>query len=119
MFQRYSIQSAESIQDSRANTIGQDMMNSAETVYYMGYPARLTLQQQFPSGITNITLQQDWSQNINILTIRVRGEKDIPFCFKVNINASINSTAYAPGLRNIRMETRNSSLGNYVQIQFY
>lgn len=116
MFQRYTIQSADTIQQNKIRAIGEDMVNTAETVYYMGYPARLTIQEDFPGGITGLNLTTDWSQNVNIITFNISGRSEFAYYCNVNINASFNESYYSPGLKNFLFETKNSSQGNFVQI---
>jgi hypothetical protein len=117
MFQRYTLDSAEAIRQSKLRNIGDDIVNTAETVYYMGYPARLTIQEDFPSGIINMNITSDWSKNVNIFSFYVE-DSEHPFFCGVNINASIMPSAYTPGLKNIVFETRTSAEGNYVWIEF-
>jgi hypothetical protein len=119
VFQQYSAESADKIQYNKLNIIGVDIMNSAETVYYMGYPARLTLQENFPAGIVGITLDSNWSIRTSVLTFKLSNDKELSFFTNVNLNMSINETYYSPGLKNIRVETRNLTQGHYVEIVIY
>jgi hypothetical protein len=118
LFQNYSADSVERIQYTAINAIGHDIINTAEAVYYMGYPARLTLQENFPTGITNLTLMSNRSDSISILSFYTLNRKEIPFFTKIPLNASIGQTAYTEGLKIIVLETRNSTEGNFVQITF-
>lgn len=117
MFQRYSAQSVETIQQNKIATIGQDIVNTAETVYYMGLPARLTIQEDFPTGITNLSLLSNWSQNVNILTFTFSGGKNLSYFCGVNLNASFNQSSYSAGIKNILLEMRNTTKAKYVQIR--
>jgi hypothetical protein len=116
MFQEYSLKSAENLQYSQIRTIGEDLANTAETVYYMGYPARLTIQESFPSGIIDLEIASNWTAGSNIISFYTATGEELPIFCKVNLNATINESSYTPGLKNIRFDTRNSTQGNYVQI---
>jgi hypothetical protein len=118
IFQGYSADSMEKIQLTAINAIGNDIINSAEAVYYMGYPARLTLQENFPTGITNLTLNSSRTDGISILSFYTINGKEVPFFTKITLNATLAQTAYSEGLKTIVVETRNSTEGNYVQIIF-
>ncbi len=118
LFQNYSADSVEKIQYTAINAIGSDIINSAEAVYYMGYPARLTIQENFPTGITGMALNSSRSDHISILSFYTINGKEMPFFTKISLNSTINRTAYSEGLKTIVVETRNSTQGNYVQIIF-
>jgi uncharacterized protein (UPF0333 family) len=118
MFQRYTLQSAEAIQQSKLRNIGGDIVNTAETVYYMGYPARLTIQEDLPPGITGMNLTTDWSKNTNIFSFYLSENRELPYFCGVNINASFTPSSYSPGLKDIVFETRNSTDGYYIWIEF-
>jgi len=118
MFQRYTLQSADTIGQSKIRTIGGDLVNTAETVYYMGYPARLTIQEDFPSGIAKMNLTTNWSVGANIISFYLYDGRELAYYCGVNINATFNETAYSAGLKNIIFETRTSAQGNYVWIEF-
>jgi hypothetical protein len=118
VFQRYTFQSADTIQQNKLKLIGEDIVNTAETVYYMGYPARLTIQEEFPSGIVGMNLTADWSKGVNFISFYLQEGREQPYFCGVNINATIVPSDYSPGLKNIMLETRNSTQGNYVWIEF-
>ena len=118
MFQQYSLESAEQVQVSSIGTIGNDLINTAEAVYYMGYPARLTLQETFPSGIIGMDLLANWTDQVNIITFYLSDDSELSFYSPVNLNMTISESYYTPGLKNIVVETRNSTQGTYVHIEF-
>jgi hypothetical protein len=118
VFQRYALQSAGDIQQSKIRAIGDDIVNTAETIYYMGYPARLTIQEEFPAGIIDMELTSNWSKSTNLISFYTSDGAELAYFCSVNINATITSSAYSAGLKNIIFETRNSSQGNYVLITF-
>jgi hypothetical protein len=118
LFQQYSSQSVNNIQTTVLRTIGDDIINSAETAYYMGYPSRLTLQENFPSGVQDMSLTADWGAHSNQLTFRMYDGKVLSFFTKVNLRSDITPSYYSGGLKNIVLETRNSTEGIYVMIIF-
>lgn len=118
LFQRYTMQSSDAIQTNKIRAIGEDIANTAETVYYMGYPARLTIQEEFPNLITNMSITSDRAKGVNIISFNITGGRELAYFCGVNINASITPNDYSAGLKTIIFETRNSSQGNYVWIEF-
>ena len=84
----------------------------------MGYPARLTVQENFPDGIIDMKLETNWAANINILTFYLYNGREIPFFTKVSLNTTITESSYSAGIKNIIFEARKSNKGNYVEIIF-
>ena len=115
MFYSYSTKSSEQIMTSDIAVIGNDIVNAAESVYYMGRGSRLTLEETMPEGITNIYLISDWANDINELVFELGGNHSMAFFCNVNINGSFNFSAYSPGSKRIRVEAKNDSIYDYVQ----
>lgn len=116
LFHMYTSEYSNTIVQSRIKSIGEDLVNTAETVYYMGYPARLTIQEEFPSGIKGMNITSDWALSTNIISFYLWDGQELAYFCGVNINATVSPEDYSAGLKNIVLETRNSSQGNYVWI---
>ena len=119
MFHSYSIKSSEQIETSNIAVIGNDIVNAAESAYYMGRGSRLTLEETMPEGITNITVLKDWSKGINEFVLEYRGQEQMAFFCNVNINGSFDAYDLSPGLKHITVEVRNTSNYDYVLIDIY
>jgi hypothetical protein len=118
LFQRYSLQSATDLQYSRIAGIGRNIMSASESVYYMGYPARVTLQESFPPGIKNMSIKWYPSDGISVLDFNLYDGQVISFDSHIQLGTNITADSYGSGIKNIMLETRNTSTGNLVWIQF-
>src|SRR4030042_6530915 len=61
IFYRYSQGSNERIKSGQIEKMGNDIIDSAETIYYLGYPSRQEIDEQMPEGVYNITIFNDWN----------------------------------------------------------
>ncbi len=119
MFQGYSTKSSEQIVTSNIAVIGNDIVNAAESVYYMGSDSRLTLDETMPEGIKNITLTRDWDKGINEVVFELRNNNTIAFFCNVNIDGSFDTSDFSAGLKRVRVEAKNDSRYDYVSIDIY
>ena len=55
-FYNYSVSQVDEVSMTQLNRMGNDILNNAESVYYMGKPSRITLDTNMPSGVKNITV---------------------------------------------------------------
>lgn len=116
MFQSYSAKSSEQIAQSDIAVIGNDIVNAAESVYYMGRGSRLTLEETMPQGIVNISLSRNWSGGVNELVFVLVDDNVMAFFCNVNINGSFDGSDFSPGLKSIVVEAKNNTYHDYVQI---
>ena len=119
MFHSYSTKSSEQIVTSNIAVIGNDVVNAAESVYYMGRGSRLTLDETMPEGITNIYLISDRVNGINELVFELRNNNTMAFFCNVNINGSFDTFDFSQGLKHIKVEAKNTSNYDYVLIDIY
>lgn len=115
-FQNYSAESAENINYNTVKTIGNDIINSVETVYYMGYPARLTLEENFPSGIKMMNLT--YATDVSRLTFEMYSGGNLSFYTSIPVNSTISPRAFSAGNRRIVAETRRIGNFTYVELIF-
>ena len=118
IFQDYSIRSKDQISTGQLSVIGNDLVNAAETVYFMGLPARLTLELSMPEGVTGMRIEKDWSRDINELVFTMRDNNELSFRSNVNINGTFERSDYSQGLKKILLETKNTSTTKFVHIHF-
>ena len=116
LFGRYSQSSGEQIIDSQLNVIGNDIVNAAESTFYMGLSARMTLLESMPQGLGGIEIRSDWDKGINELVILLANGEERAFFSDVNINGSFDGADYSQGLKTILLETRNTSDTKYVEV---
>ncbi|MGM5485499.1 MAG: hypothetical protein ACQEP1_06540 [Nanobdellota archaeon] len=62
MFYTYSTDQTDDLIVQRIEKIGNEMIDTAETVYYMGPPARVTIKQNFPEKIKDIKILDEGKQ---------------------------------------------------------
>jgi hypothetical protein len=120
LFQQYSTASSQQITYSSISAIGNDIINTAEAVYYMGPPAKLTLFENFPSGIFQMNSTTNWATQQNWITFSVSGGSNLNFFTKVNLAVNITNQSFTPGMKRITLQAINQTGThiNYVQISF-
>lgn len=116
LFYDYSTKSSELITSADLAIIGNDIINAAESVYYMGRGSRLVLDTTFPDGLLNITILSDWDAGVNELIFNLTNGKIMAYFSNVNINGSFGETDITPGLKHITVEATNNSKYDYVLI---
>lgn len=107
IFNFYTTQTREEVVLSQAENIARKIVDSAESIYYMGEPSKTTIRIYMPAGINNITIQDGYV----ILRAETGGsETDVVKSSEINITGTVNS---GPGIKNIRVEAR----GGYVWVE--
>lgn len=112
LFYSYSQSSVEGINLARLNKFGRSLVNNAESVYYLGAPTRITIEESMPDGIRNMTIKSDDLLGIYELIFTLNDGSDIAYSSNVNISGSFNEDDFSVGLKNIIIESR----GTYVLI---
>src|SRR3989344_671875 len=91
-----------SIAYAQARTIAQKMAETAEIVYYQGYPAHKTLSIYFPEQISSITFD---SRTINFVMSTSDGESDVFAVSSVNITGSLSTVS---GIKKVKIKAMGS-----------
>jgi uncharacterized protein (UPF0333 family) len=65
LFYNYSTTQSEETISVRINNIGRNIVNNAETIYFMGPPSRRTLEEEFPNKIFNISISNTTNEDKN------------------------------------------------------
>lgn len=78
----------EDISDSQANRIAEEIVASADAVYYLGYPSKKTVRLYFPQGINAITLQD---QYVSIEMDSSHGDYEVVRWSAANLTGSLKS----------------------------
>jgi uncharacterized protein (UPF0333 family) len=116
-FQAYSEEAKDQIVAGQVRVIGTDVVSAAETVYYMGEHARLTVRATMPEGVEDIYVIDSWSSGANEIVFNLSDGSELGFPSSVNINGSFNETQWSPGLKKILLRVENTSDERYVQIE--
>lgn len=118
-FYSYAIESGEQVASNDIAIIGNDIINAAESAFYMGKDSRITIEETFPDGIRNITIHQDWANNFNQLVFEFDDGTHMVYYCDVNINGTFQQEDYSAGLKKIRVESTGDSNYDYVWIDIY
>ena len=106
VYYNYSADSTEAIAASQALSIARKIVDSSESVYYLGKPSQTTLKFNFPENIIATNL----SNKEVVIKIKTRkGLSDIIQVSSVNISGSLPTSS---GLHIITVQAQD----NYVQI---
>jgi len=100
------------VETNQVDHLARKLIESAESVYYLGEPSKTTINANMPSHIDSVTI----GSNEITFKVRVGGGKtsDINYQSNVNLTGSISNT---PGLKKISVEAKCGDFtGCYVQI---
>ncbi len=98
--------------------MGNDIVKTAEKVFYQGSPSRITIIATMPDGVENIRIDKDWDSGQNELvftTVLGSGINELAFPSKVNIAGSFTPESITSGQKSIRIESIDNST-SYVLI---
>ena len=108
------------ISNDQVTKIGRDIVNNAESIYYLNYPSQMVIDEQMPTHVEDIAVYRDWNSNFNELRFKLFNGKDyneVSFKSRVNILGYFSQTAYSPGAKSIRLAASyNKSGAPYVLI---
>lgn len=111
LFYKYSISSADEIDNAQLDKLGREIASTAEKVYYQGPPSRTELEGRMPKNVRNISIVGDWNSRAQQLLIRAKsGDSVADFSYptSVNINGSFNGSLYevtvGAGIKKITIE---------------
>jgi hypothetical protein len=107
LFYSYSHRSTAKIGNAQLDKFGRDILRTAESVYYMGNPARMTIEGQLPDKILDINASIDWNNGVNELVfIRDVDSKRSEYVYSsaVNINGSFFERDKRPGIKKVHLE---------------
>lgn len=106
IYHNYSGQTRDEIISNQVSQIAKKLVDSAESVYYLGEPSKNTLKVYFPNNIQQITI----GNKELVFRIRTRnGLDDIVVVSHVELNGSLSVSS---GIHHIKLESK----GDYVLI---
>ena len=124
MFYSYSSSQADQAMIAQVQKIGHEIVDNAETIYYMGEPAKVTIKEAFPDKINSIKVLGDGthyelvfkvgdtgSENSFVSDVPIQG----PFYEEIGVRCddqSVNGACYHAGKRSISL----IALGDNVSI---
>lgn len=124
-FYTYTQESTIDVEISKASAIGNSVIETAETVYYYGKDAKLTMNIDLPSGVQNMSVrcENDDAMAGCFFQMYVFGN-ELFFPTKIPLDPSFekkpdDSSPYlVRGKHKIVLETMNSGTTDYVKISF-
>ena len=96
---------------AQANKIGQEIVKASESVYFMGAPSRIVLEENMPPNIVGMNVLFDEINNVYELIIRVQTGTtitELSFPSDVPINSFFDKKVFSEGKKNIRVEARTN-----------
>jgi len=107
LFYSYASESAEDIDKAQIDKFARDLITTAETVYYLGYPSRIVIKERLPNTVESISVVQDPVSGIYLLIVDVRTQDGIStqsYPTAVNILGVFGEETITAGIKTIRVE---------------
>jgi hypothetical protein len=123
LFYTYASDSSEDIDRAQIDRFGRDVTTTAETVYYLGYPSRLVIEERLPKNVVSISTDRDTVTGTYLFSIAVESKgivSNFTFPTNVRIIGNFESNAINPGQKKARIYAGPSIDGNtpFVSINF-
>ncbi|MBN1157683.1 hypothetical protein JXA85_08755 [Candidatus Woesearchaeota archaeon] len=113
----YGTESMRDIASAQMSKICQDIASTSESVYYMGEPARRTIDASFPTGVKKMEVERNdpatgctECTEIRFDLLKGKETEKVICSTNVNISVIIDNKSISPGLKHIRVDSR----GDYV-----
>lgn len=106
LFQSYMQETQDSIRLAQADQLAHKIVDTAEKVYYLGEPSKMTIKAHMPGNVKSITLA---NKEVYFLLGTSQGDNEVGTISKVNITGNL---ATNEGVYEILVESK----GDYVQI---
>ncbi len=112
IFYSYSKSSTNDIMFNRVTSIGRNIVYQSESIYYLGEPSRVTLEETMPEGVETLDILTSSEDNIYELVFTLVNNNTIVISSKVPIDGNFDNSSYSAGIKNILIESK----GSYVNI---
>lgn len=122
IFYNYASDSANEIDGAQIDKFGRDVVNTAESVYYLGPPSRIIIEERLPKNIESISIERDSISGNYIFAIAglaKAGISNVTFLSKVRIEGVFDVEDRAPGIKKVRISAEKDATGQpFVYIRF-
>ncbi len=122
LFYRSASDSTEEIDLAQINKIGNEIVTTAEDVYYLGIPSRIFIEERLPSNVESISVIQDPVSQTYMLAIAIRtrlGISNLTYPSSVNMFGLFRGEDISEGIKNIRVEAKSGIGGQlFTSISF-
>lgn len=116
LFYRSASGSAQEIDYAQINRLGNNVVKTAETVYYLGPPSRLVIEERLPQNVEGIRIVKEPGEaSLFIIDVKVNNEiSNFAYLTEVNIVGAFDEQSVTPGMKKIRMEADRDDSGQLV-----
>ncbi len=122
LFYRYASDSAEEIDRAQIEKFGRDVVSTAETVYYLGAPSRIVLDERLPKNVQSISIDRDSVSGTYLFAIAANsqsGVTNLTFPTSVRLQGFFISDDTNPGQKEVWITAQKDSGGQpYVDLRF-
>jgi len=77
LFYTYASDSSEEIDRAQVDKFGRDVVATAETVYFLGYPSRIVIEERLPKNVVSVSVDHDATTDVYLFAIAVRSKVGI------------------------------------------
>lgn len=112
IFYRYASDSAEEIDQAQIEKFGRDVVSTAETVYYLGPPSRIFIEERLPKNVQSISIEQDPATGTYLFAIAASSKSGIvnfTFPTKVSILGAFGPEDITTGMKKVRIEAEKGA----------
>lgn len=106
LFYSYASDSAEEIDRAQIDKFGNDVVSTAETVYYLGHPSRMTISERLPKNVQSISIDRDPSTGTYLFAIAATSKSgviNLTFPTKVRLLGEFSQNAISPGEKSVKI----------------
>ncbi len=122
IFYRYASDSAEEIDQAQIEKFGRDVVSTAETVYYLGAPSRIVLEERLPKNVQSISIDRDSVTGTYLFAIAANsqsGVTNLSFPTSVMLRGFFTSDDINFGQKEVWITAQKGSDGKpYVDLRF-
>ncbi|MFH1849195.1 MAG: hypothetical protein ABH879_03320 [archaeon] len=116
LLQSYASSSFDQMAQSQLNNICWQIVNSAESMYYMGTPSKQTLEITMPADVRNLTLVASTDPSCTkcyelvFHTVSEGHQVEIICSTNVMLNATFTKRTYSQGIKNFVVQARSNQV---------
>jgi len=110
LFYKSASDSSKQIDFAQVEKFGRNVISTVETVYYLGYPSRIVIEERLPNNVESISIDQDPTTGTYLLAIAIgtkAGVTNLTFPTQVNMLAAFGENDITPGIKNVRIEAKS------------
>ena len=117
VFYNFASSSAKEIDYAQTDKFGRDVINTAERVFFLGVPSRITIEERLSVNVVSISIGEDPVTKAYLFAIAIRGREGISnlsFPTDVRLAGGFGPKDRNPGIKNVRIEAETDDSGQPV-----